>query len=63
MIDIICRCGHSKNVHQRLGNEEYGATMCLAAGPDTLVQDCPCYEYTPDNLLHIEQMAKERKLT
>jgi hypothetical protein len=60
MADIVCQCGHTKNVHDY--NEQYNDYMCLIKGKNTMIEDCPCFNYIPDNLLHIEMLAKKRKL-
>jgi hypothetical protein len=60
-VNIICQCGHRQRVHKLL--PDFGnALVCMCHGKDTLVDDCYCYRYVPDNLLHIENLAKERKL-
>jgi hypothetical protein len=60
-IDIPCKCGHAFNVH-KLGVSGLSTYMCMVAGPQTTVTDCPCYKYMPDNLLYIEQLAKQKGL-
>lgn len=57
-MDIICKCGHNKKVHEHLR----GNFVCLCVGPYTSINDCPCFEYVPDNLSHIENLAKEKGL-
>jgi hypothetical protein len=56
-MDIVCRCGHLKKEHLDDGI----FSDCLATYLDQK-QDCGCMQYVPDNLTHIEALAKERKL-
>jgi hypothetical protein len=58
MIDILCRCGHRKKFHQYVG-------LADASRPNyhTWCRYCKeWHDYCPDNLITIEQLAKERKL-
>jgi hypothetical protein len=55
-IDIICKCKHKHRDHYYNKSSLYiGCWYCASSGEW-------CDSYTPDNLLHIENLAKERKL-
>jgi hypothetical protein len=58
-MDIICKCSHNKKAHFTKFREP---GICMFLGIDTVKPDCPCMKYTPDNLTHIEELAKEKKL-
>jgi hypothetical protein len=64
MIDIPCKgCGHGQNEHCPIkysGTHHCGTTECNV--PNSLGLLCACMQFIPDNLLFIEQVAKERKL-
>jgi hypothetical protein len=73
--NITCKCGHSRKDHEVPGELKRFEDAIL--GP-RYIQDacyvgpvrrdwhanweCHCNHYTPDNLTHIEILAKERKL-
>ena len=62
--DIICKCGHSKRFHKECG-PPIGEEWCEGKGLPKNVgygNNCQCWAYKPDNLLHIETLAKKRKL-
>jgi hypothetical protein len=66
MIDIICRCGHS-HYESRVafgGKHSTRTSMCLAMvfNENDGERYCSCNKYVPDNLLHIENLAKQRNL-
>ena len=56
---IICKCGHAKSLHRNL--QPYYPKACLSKNEDGLY-NCICWEYRPDNLLHIERLAKKKGL-
>ena len=58
-----CKCGHSKKVHGYAG-PPIGEGWCNGKGMPKdvgLKNTCQCYEYTPDNLKYLEQMAKTKR--
>lgn len=62
-IDIVCKCGHSKKSHANINSHVVGGrAACFFLGSPTSDDECPCMDYKPDNLLHIEKLAKKRKL-
>jgi hypothetical protein len=54
---VICKCGHIKSLHGNL--QPYYPKACLRKDSEGNFC-CMCYEYQPDNLLHIERLAKKR---
>ena len=64
--DILCKCGHEKHFHGGVGQpiwDEFcngGRIRDRKIG--NYVYVCTCLEYRPDNLSHIEKLAKKRKL-
>lgn len=62
--DIICQCGHEKKYHGKVDapiwDEWCNGGRVNASPTDDGV--CVCCSYIPDNLLHIEMMAKKKGL-
>jgi hypothetical protein len=59
MDDIICQCGHFKKEH--LDDGIFSDCLWTYEGKG-FGEDCNCMKYVPDNLSHIENLARERKL-
>lgn len=60
-LDILCKCGHSKSSHFNAGMRSgCSKRRGWGIGGTGWVDDCK--EYQPDNLLHIEQLAKQKGL-
>jgi len=57
-LDIICKCGHTKKEHRM--DYTSGTQGCRIYIEE--FKWCGCYNYHPDNLLHIEQLAKRKGL-
>jgi hypothetical protein len=61
MKDIVCRCGHKKKEHKK--STSTGSIICeVMDDKNSDYYADECVDYIPDNLMHIEQLAKERKL-
>lgn len=65
--DILCKCGHEKHFHKSAGTPVWdewcnGGRVPYRGMAGSYVYICMCHEYKPDNLLHIENLAKKRKL-
>ena len=69
--DILCKCGHSKSGHSRFGPhtmQDYQSCICWLGRnrglglKKTNWRTCKCEQYQPDNLSHIEQVAKQKGL-
>jgi hypothetical protein len=60
-MDIVCRCGHPRDLHFHK-NGVSGCQKRLGWGIEGTRYADDCREYHPDNLTHIEWLAKERKL-
>lgn len=64
VLDILCKCGHSFSQHQR----EQDSSSCVCIVPsmgkssDWEQWADKCMKYVPDNLTHIEQLAKQKGL-
>lgn len=54
MNNVPCTCGHSRKVHKLVTYAAEGHLICMCKGNSTLVDDCRCYEYKPDNLKYLE---------
>lgn len=62
-MDILCKCGHHQRQHLDMnGSVLRSRNICFFLGPSTSVNDCPCMDYSPDNLSYIEKLATERGL-
>jgi hypothetical protein len=68
MNDILCKCGHAKKDHERFSNE-----YCFGCWSKRWSEKYAhkfhdeldfkfCRQYVPDNLTHIEYLAKEKGL-
>jgi hypothetical protein len=72
MNDILCKCGHEKKHHKSVGTpiwDEYcnagrrkNSNFEKSLVHGNHISICLCAKYQPDNLLHIETLAKKRKL-
>jgi hypothetical protein len=72
-LDILCKCGHPKSIHcnSEKAIKSDGHKICSCGnnvccfemeGSPTFSCINNCQGYVPDNLLTIEQLAKERNL-
>jgi hypothetical protein len=74
-MDILCRCGHGKEDHPKVGRMQIHAGTVW--GDYKICDGCfnnnrsrgikqlgtvDCEKYIPDNLTYIERLAKARKL-
>ena len=63
---ILCRCGHQEMFHGKVGmpiwDEWCNGGRIRDRKKGEYVYICTCFEYRPDNLGHIEALAKKRKL-
>lgn len=64
--DIICQCGHDKRFHNKVGapiwDEWCNGGRIRDRKVGNYVFVCTCFTYQPDNLLHIETVAKKKGL-
>ena len=64
--DILCQCGHEKHFHKSVGTPIWDELCNGGRIRDQKVGNyiyiCICPKYIPDNLLHIEAIAKKKKL-
>jgi len=63
--DILCRCGHGKAEHPKVGRANYYVCNgCFEGRIRGILQfgSVECTVYVPDNLKHIEALAKEKNL-
>lgn len=61
---ITCKCGHDVKYHKSCG-PPIGEEWCEGKGlpKDVGLRNvCNCFVYRPDNLSHIEEIAKKRGL-
>ncbi len=67
MNNIICRCRHLREEHcevEQLPLVVLGIlSLCQHKINQGIVIDCNCDGYTPDNLMHIEILAKKTRFS
>jgi hypothetical protein len=60
MNDITCKCGHRKEQHEF--DHVTTQLVCTVPGSGWNNWADRCMDYNPDNLMHIETLAKEKGL-